>query len=471
MKKIALPLLGMVLGNLAGAAEKLTIAPAHALPDYTKLTAAIGTSDRLFVTGFAAGDFNEDGQMDIVVQTGGSFAFPFHPFGAQTFLGQTNGTFTRGAERLLPNIGLTWDFVPGDFNEDGHLDILMEDADNDMVLTLGNGDGTFQPGQFLGLSAAGYFAVANLDGNKHLDIVAGNLDGTVGVFSGAGDGTFSRGAILDTQIQASHPRFGEILIGDLNGDQALDVVVASGEMDNLDVFLGNNDGTFQPRIRLPGVPVGRGALGDFNGDGKLDYAGNMGRSPERLEIWFGSGDGRFSRGPRYSMEGVYGLAYGVKSGDLNADGILDIVVAGQRTIPAAPMSIFLGNGNGTFRPRIPFTQANGNLPINTGGQLIDFNGDGFLDILTLSWLGTDPATELEAMSIALSNGAKRDPRLGALLTLERSADSTNAPVILEASTDLSTWTPLATNLSAATPWPITDSTTSLRQRFYRTRVP
>ena len=473
MKKIILLIISLSLANFMDASETLTIAPAHGFSDYTKCTVATGNSNRLFLVGFAVGDFNKDGRLDLVVQTG-TKSTGFLPFGAQMFLGETNGTFTKGAERILPNTGVTWDLLPQDFNEDGNLDILMEDSNNDMVLMLGNGDGTFQPAQFLGLSAAGYFAVADLDGDEHLDIVAGKLDGTVGVFAGTGDGNFSLKATLDTQVQPLYPRRGEILLGDLNRDGQTDISVASvqngspSQPGNLDVFLGNGDGTFQSVMRTTGVGVRRGALGDFNGDGVLDYAGDRG-SPEQLEIWFGSGDGHFTSGPTYSLSGVYSLAYGIKVGDINSDGIRDIIMGGENGIPAAPLSIFLGNGDGTFRPRIPFTQANGNLPINTGPQLVDFNGDGFLDILTLSWLGTNMVTELEAMSIALSHGVKEDTRLGFLINVQRPAGSTSAPVILEASSNLVSWTDLATNLSISAKWSFTDTSTNLNYRFYKTR--
>src|SRR6185369_12266692 len=160
-KTIILFITCAALANLACAADQLTIAPAHGLPNYEKLTAAVGTSDRVFITGFAVGDFNKDGRLDLVVQTG-TLSADFLPFGAQVFLGETNGMFTKGAEKILPCTGVTWDFATRDFNEDGNLDILMEDSPNDMVMMLGNGDGTFQAPSFLGLSAAGYFAVANL---------------------------------------------------------------------------------------------------------------------------------------------------------------------------------------------------------------------------------------------------------------------------------------------------------------------
>src|SRR5262245_24612979 len=262
MKNIFPLITTVILANLAGAADQLTIAPAHGLPDYTKLRALEQTTNRLFVVGFAVGDFNKDARLDIVVQTANPLPDLF-PFGAQVFLQETNGTFAKGVEQILPNTGITWDFLVRDFNEDGNLDILMEDSGNDMVMMLGNGDGSFQPAQFLGLWAAGYFAVADLDGDTHLDLVAGNLDGTVGVFTGGGDGTFTVKATLDTQIRTLNVRYGETFIRDVNGDGKADVVVASvqnnstREPGNLDVFIGNGDGTFQDVTRTTGVAVRR----------------------------------------------------------------------------------------------------------------------------------------------------------------------------------------------------------------------
>src|SRR5262245_44919641 len=107
MKKIILLITTVALTNLAGAPETLTIGPSHGFSDYTKLTVATG-GDRLVFLGFVVGDFNKDGRMDVVFQTGTPSAYPFLPidflpFGVQTYLGNADGTFTKGAERLLPN--------------------------------------------------------------------------------------------------------------------------------------------------------------------------------------------------------------------------------------------------------------------------------------------------------------------------------------------------------------------------------
>src|SRR5262249_6264049 len=156
---------------------------------------------RFFVVTFAAGDFNEDGRPDLVVETCEPNPYPdLWPMGAKVFLQQSDGTFKDGNEYLLPTTGITWDFVTGDFNEDGHLDILMEEADHDMLLMLGNGDGTFKDPAFLGLNAAGYFAVADLNGDKHLDFVAGSLDSAAAVFIGNGKGAFTLKTNLETQV-------------------------------------------------------------------------------------------------------------------------------------------------------------------------------------------------------------------------------------------------------------------------------
>jgi hypothetical protein len=458
----------LLLLNSTGAEGRIEIGPGHPLPDYTKLKLVTDSPERPFWNDVALGDFNEDGRLDAVIQVG-TPPFPGDlPLSAVVYVQNSDGTFTEKRAYPLPNTSVGIRFQTGDFNEDGHLDILEDDSGNDMILMLGNGDGMFKDAAFLGLSAAGLFTVADLNCDHHLDIVGGNLDGTVGVFLGTGKGTFSLRSTLDTVVQpywsGNLAVRGQMLAGDVNGDKILDVIVASLQDNtigrgNLDVFLGKGDGTFEEVIRTPKVATVFGALGDFNGDGTLDFAGNL-FSSAGVEIWLGKGNGNFFKGKIYPAN-----SGAVQVADLNHDGILDIMVAGDNGTVYLPQSILLGNGDGTFRPRQLFTQADDHRTFSIGSHFLDFNGDGWLDIISIAQKSTVPHTSV--LAVALSHGMKRDPNSGFLLKTQPSAPG---PLAIEATMNFLDWTVVATNYFSSGEWLFNDSKTGLGRRFYRARV-
>jgi hypothetical protein len=460
--------------NPARAAESLKIGPAHALSDYTKRLLVGDTDSRRFGNGFAVADFNEDGRVDVVMHIHGPDPNN-RRFAVRVYLQDANGAFVEDSEYPLPNVGiLTWALEAADFNGDGHLDIVMDDIGNDLVMMLGNGDGIFQAATSLGLGASGFFAVGDLNADQRLDLVAGNLVGTVGVFTGAGDGTFMPGATLDTYASPSFPPTGRVMIGDLNGDGKLDIAVASSTRfeaasGNLDVFLGNGDGTFQDVIRTPNVAAAWGALGDFNADGTLDYAGNR-FSPKELEIWLGSGDGHFTKHKVYSPTVTY--AVGLTVADVNYDEISDIIVSGQSAGGqgfAAVASIFLGKGDGSFQAAQSFTAVTNYGFGNMAMVVKDVDGDGLVDLVGTA---ENPALvdKEEILVGAFSKGVKRDPTLGFLLNLEHRTPGASGSVVLEASTNLVNWTAVTTNSAPKDTWPVVDmSVSGQSKRFYRTR--
>ena len=339
------------------------------------------------------GDLNGDGFLDLVTagRDGGGNGF------ATVRLGTGDGSF--GSETsFATEVGISTAMTLGDLNGDGVLDLITagEDGSSNGTATvrLGVGDGSFS-------SATSYLmeslvsqavAVGDVNGDGVLDLVtagrSASSDGTATVRLGTGDGSFGEASSFATETFASFA----LSLGDINGDGILDLVSA-GRDDSSNgyatVSLGVGDGSFQGAVSFATESLTSWAvdLGDVNGDGNLDLvtAGQLDSNDGFANVRLGNGDGTFS-GPT-SFETEARSSYQVELGDLNGDGFLDLVTSGRDDINNGVTTVRLGTGTGAFGSAT--TLASDTFTSNSA-SLGDIDGDGVLDLITAGQ--TDGAT-------------------------------------------------------------------------------
>ncbi|MEO8726228.1 MAG: FG-GAP-like repeat-containing protein [Acidobacteriaceae bacterium] len=166
----------------------------------------------------------------------------------------------------------------------------------------------------------------------------------------------------------------DVKAADINNDGNLDLIVTGYSA--VTILTGYGNRTFSTTT----IPISGGArnlaVGDFNGDGKLDFAFDTTyTSPPfspYIQIYNGNGDGTFSRGASLPISASSVLLI---AADLNKDGKLDLINV------AEPTTIFLNNGDGTFRAAQTISeneQAGDNIG---GGGMGDLNGDAAPDLM------------------------------------------------------------------------------------------
>ena len=246
-------------------------------------------------------------------------------------------------------------------------------------------------------------AIADVNGDGKPDLIVANEQqskndpqGSISVMVGKGNGTFHAAVNYSSGGQSAY----SIVVADVNGDGKLDLVVANGclgsdcSTGSVGVLLGKGDGTFKKAVTYgsgaASVFGSRVAVGDLNGDGKLDLAvattgsGCGSGCPKGLVgVLLGKGDGTFKKAKTYSTGGFDAIGW-VAIADVNGDKKPDLLVANycatECSYPPAEGSVgvLLGKGNGTF-------QAVKTYPSGGDGTasiaVADLNNDGKPDLL------------------------------------------------------------------------------------------
>jgi hypothetical protein len=347
-------------------------------------------SGGLYARSVAVADVNGDGKPDVLVSN-------FASSNTGVLLGNGDGTFIPVV--TLPGAGAV---AVADLNRDGKPDLLLASGGNVAVL-LGNGDGTFQAAVTYDSGGQGEgersIAVADVNGDGNPDLVVshdslgGPQEDLIGVLLGNGDGTFQKAV----SYGSGGWRSWSVAVADVNADGKLDLLVAnfcspSGCVGDgvVGVLLGNGNGTFKTAVTYDsgGILATSIAVGDVNGDNKPDLLvangcdSNGDCNNGTVAVLLGKGNGTFQTAAAYGSGGYNPVSVAVA--DVNGDGKPDVMLANQcqttpqGTCPSGLVGVLLGNGDGTFQPVVTY-ESGGSLAYSL--VVADVNGDGLLDML------------------------------------------------------------------------------------------
>lgn len=336
----------------------------------------------------ALGDFNEDGKVDLAA---------VQPRGVGILDGDGTGAFNDALsyQTTIPNPDY---LVAADFNNDGKQDFVTASAaflpfGSTIEVAHGDGNGGFTKKSInnFGVSQPTAIATADFNGDGKLDLaVTQRLTGKISILLNDGTGGFATDASnAPSVLFAAQPS--AITAGDFNNDNKADLIVLSSSTSNFLVLLGTGTGTFTTSLdgQLQGTSSFNDelAVGDFNADGKSDFAVVRGGGGNVVKVMQGDGTGDFSD---YALLSLPGIPASVVVRDLNGDGKPDIAAnsgAIENGMRRSEINVFINNGAGGFNPSASY-------PVDGADFLAigDFNSDNHPDLAASS--GMDGLTVL-----------------------------------------------------------------------------
>ncbi|HET9501934.1 MAG TPA: FG-GAP-like repeat-containing protein [Hymenobacter sp.] len=324
--------------------------------------------------------------------TGGAVGRQVYQFTAATG-GAGRGYFADTT--IVANTG-NRDQLLGDLDGDGDLDLVTTGALYGCRIFLNDGAGhyAFKTGLVTGQTPGGA-TLADVDGDGDLDLLAGDAtNNTVSVCRNDGLANFTD-AITGAQNAPVGSGPVAIAAGDVDNDGDLDFVTANANNSSSTIWI-NTGGS--PLLYTYSNLVGMGAgltsvaLADVDNDGNLDLlttnAGTSNGPLSEVHVALGSGSGFFGA---YATVPVGLQPTELQLADIDGDGDLDLLTANAG---AASVSVRLNNGSGTFVGTTTLALPAGSTP--TGLRTGDIDADGDLDLLVAQGLGGRVYTYLNA---------------------------------------------------------------------------
>lgn len=336
-------------------------------------------------------DLDGDGIRDAIVAA-------YYPHEIRVYPGLANGSFSASSTNYATGTN-PWGLELIDFDNDGRLDVVVGCTGGDQIRLHRNvGDGT--------LAAAGSVAVGDgpvhlvkghFNGDSHLDLaVANHGTGTGGrslsILLADGMGGFTESKVT---VEGNVFRPYGLAAGDVNGDGDTDLVAGDYDTDQVRVFTGNGDGSFNTPVgfAMDGTDPTSIGLADFDHDGHLDLM-VAAASSSQVAVLKGNGDGSFQAFATWPL-GSSATQYFAEALDVDSDGWTDLV------IPRTNGLVVLFNQRSMTVPSFtaPFRY---DIGYAMGAALADVNGDGRPDFVVNEWNSSRLRTLLGNARVALS---------------------------------------------------------------------
>lgn len=331
------------------------------------------------------GDLNGDGRPDVLIVNQYSGKVDGRVNSA-IFWGNPHHHYSPALMTKLPTAG-AYDTTSADFNQDGFPDIAIANSyiPSSYVYWGAKGGYSSARRQELPIGRKIASSTADLNGDGFLDLVfVGSKVRVVSVATilwGSAQG-FSADRKLELALKPKTSL--SVSIADLNRDGHLDLVFPDGYFDGLQIFWGNGRDFTEARSWHRDITPGNVKLADLDGDGQLDFLfpGEFVSATKtrnaKTRIYRGGKDGTPILDSPIELQGFQSLECAVA--DFNRDRYLDFACSNYMSdsTRSLPMFIFWGAADGKYSDR-----RRTDLPAESsaGVQALDFNRDGYIDIL------------------------------------------------------------------------------------------